>query len=194
VVATGGENPQIICCETAGGRELYRVAARPRLLALEILPDGSLLTAVAGIGQSIVVHDRMTGAEVRRLSPPVPATRKIAISPDGTLVAVAGTKGPESAESTTLIYDLRTGQLRATLPDTGVCCAFNVDGSRLATGRTGTDTVQLWDTSSGELLLVLPGQGQSDTEHLAFSRDGQVLVARQFNEGVRFFDATPRAK
>jgi len=136
----------------------------------------------------------MTGSEVRRLSPPVPVTRKIAISPDGMLAAVAGTKGPESAEAATLLYDLRTGQLRAALPDTGVCCAFNVDGSRLATGRTGNDTVQLWDTSTGELLLVLPGQGQSDTEHLAFSRDGQVLVARDFGEAIRLFDATPRVK
>jgi hypothetical protein len=44
------------------------------------------------------------------------------------------------------------------------------------------------------LLLVLSGQGQSDTQHLAFSRDGDLLVARQQGEGIRVFDATPRAK
>ena len=62
------------------------------------------------------------------------------------------------------------------------------------TGRTGSDTVQLWDTSTGELLLVLPGQGQSDTQQLAFSLDGNLLVARQQGEGTRLFDATPARK
>jgi WD40 repeat protein len=64
------------------------------------------------------------------------------------------------------------------------------DGSRLATGRTGSNTLQLWDTTTGELLLVLPGQGQSETQQVAFSRDGNLLVARQQGEGTRLFDVT----
>jgi WD40 repeat protein len=194
-IATSGDNPQIICWETLSGRELFRSAAPAHLAALELLPDGSLLTSDGpNTGEALVVHDRTTGSEVRRISLSLPFRGQIAISPDGTLAAIAGGKTGDAAQFSTLLYDLRSGQLRATLPDTGRCCAFNLDGSRLATGRTGNDTVQLWDTTTGELLLVIPGQGRSETQHLAFSRDGQLLVARQFNEGIHLFDATPRAK
>src|SRR5262249_6350135 len=123
-----------------------------------------------------------------------PCNGHVAVSADGALLAIAGAKTSDVPQAGTLLYDLRSGQLRAVLPDTGRCCAFSSDGSRLATGRTGNDTVQLWDTSAGELLLVLPGQGQSDTQQLAFSRDGHLLVARQQGEGTRLFDATPRPK
>jgi WD40 repeat protein len=191
-IATGGDHPQIIVWETATSRELHRAAAPAHLAALELLPDGSLLTANdPDVGEALVVHDRTTGSEVRRINLALPFKGQIAISPDGTLAALAGAKSSDAAQYTTLVYELRTGQLRATLPDTGRCCAFNPEGSRLATGRTGNDTVQLWDASTGELLLVLPGPGQSETQQLDFSRDGHVLVARQLGEGTRLFDATP---
>lgn len=194
-IATGGDTPGIICWETASGRQLYRRPADARLAVLEFLPDGSLLTAGASEGgQALVLHDRMTGAEIERIRLALPAGGQIAISPDGTLVAVAGAKSGEAGQLGTLLYEIRSGRLRATLPDTGRCCAFNPDGSRLATGRTGNDTVQLWDATTGELLLVMPGQGQSETQHLAFSRDGQLLVARHVGQALHLFDAAPRTK
>jgi WD40 repeat protein len=194
-IATSGGQPQIICWETASGRERYRANAPARLAALEMLPDGSLLTAMSeDAGGALVIHDRATGSEVRRISLAMPFKGQIAISPDGTLAAVAGAKDGDAVQSGTLLYDLRGGHRRAALPDTGSRCAFNTDGSRLATGRTGSDTLQLWDTATGELLLVLPGQSQSDTKHLAFSRDGNLLVARQEGEGIRIIDATPLLK
>jgi WD40 repeat protein len=194
-IITAAEHPQIICWETAGGRELYRAAGPAHYAILEILPDGSVLTAeTREADKAIVVHDATTGIEVRRIPLAQPCVGNIAVSPDGALVALAGAKDGEAVQFGTLLYDLRTGQLRASLADTGRCCAFNQDGSRLATGRTGNDTVHLWDTSTGELLLVLPGQGQAETELIAFSRDGQVLVARQQGEGSRLFDASPRRR
>jgi WD40 repeat protein len=194
-IATGGDGPQIVVWETASGREVYRIDGPAHIAVLELLPDGALLTALAAdSGDSLVIHDANTGAEVRRIKLAEPFFGHVAISPNGTLAAIAGAKAGDAVQFGTLLYDLRSGELRATLPDTGRSCEFNPDGSRLATGRTGNDTIQLWDTATGELLLVLPGQGQSETQQVAFSRDGNLLVARQQGEGTRLFDATPRRK
>jgi len=194
-IVASGDVPQIVVCDAPSGRELYRITAPPRVDGLELLRDGSLLTAqTRDAGHSLVIHEPTTGTESRRIDLAAPCNGQLAISPGGSVAAIAGARNGDAPQYGTLVYDLRTGQLRATLPDTGRCCAFNSDGSRLATGRTGSDTVQLWDTSTGELLLVLPGQGQSDTQHLAFSRDGHLLVARQQGDGTRIFDATPKQK
>jgi WD40 repeat protein len=55
------------------------------------------------------------------------------------------------------------------------CVAFSPDGKALAAGDS-YDTVCLWQTSTGRILLRLSGHGGSVTS-LAFSPDGKVLAA-----------------
>ncbi len=76
----------------------------------------------------------------------------------------------------TTIWDVRTERLLVTLPSSQVVpndLAFSPDGSRLA--EVDPDgSVRVFDTSSGEELLVL--QGHDDAGEVAFSPDGSMLA------------------
>jgi WD40 repeat protein len=92
----------------------------------------------------------------------------MAFDADGSRIAIG------TADTT--IWDVRTERLLLTLPsrqDVPGALAFSPDGSRLA--EQGPDgTVQLFDTSSGALTLVL--RGQEEAGGVVFSPDGSMLA------------------
>jgi WD40 repeat protein len=92
----------------------------------------------------------------------------MAFDADGSRIAIG------TADTT--IWDVRTERLLLTLPsrqDVPGALAFSPDGSRLA--EQGPDgTVQLFDTSSGALTLVL--QGHDEAGGVVFSPDGAMLA------------------
>jgi len=93
------------------------------------------------------------------------------ISPDGRVVAVP------SGDGFTKLFDAHTGAATATL--TGALLGnhsvgFSLDNQRLAIGGDGMEAVQVWDTSLGQALLTLEGQG-SQFARTGFSRDGRFL-------------------
>ncbi|HET6714470.1 MAG TPA: hypothetical protein VFI59_12270 [Actinomycetota bacterium] len=71
---------------------------------------------------------------------------------------------------------MRTGRLLLTLPssqDPPKDLAFSPDGSRLAEGDPD-GTVRIFDTHSGEEVLVL--RGHDSVDEVAFSPDGSMLA------------------
>jgi WD40 repeat protein len=68
--------------------------------------------------------------------------------------------------------------------------ALSPDGRRLALVGD-RDTIRLWDTSSGEEALALPGHTAS-LRGLAFSPDGHRLASVDSDHVMRLWDATPR--
>jgi WD40 repeat protein len=94
-----------------------------------------------------------------------------ALSPDGTVFAVAGT------DRRVRLVDTATLEHRATLlhHDNVYAAAFSADSKTLATG--GEDgIVRLWNVALGQELLVLEAQ-QVPIRALAFSPDGRTLTS-----------------
>ena len=107
---------------------------------------------------------------------------KIAYSPDGTRLAVAGDIG-------IWLYDAQRGEALDLLTGhTGVVSSvsFSPDGQTLASGSLDR-TIRLWDVSSGRALRTL--QGHTDIVYsVSFSPDGQTLASGSLDRTVRLWD------
>jgi WD40 repeat protein len=114
-----------------------------------------------------------------------------AFSPDGNRVVTAG-----SHDGTARVWDARTGAKLLTLehPKGQVCSAcFSPDGNRILTVSTAEDgKVRLFDTRSGELLMVMPWEDYGSTFYwplpmrsAAFSPDGRRVVVAEPSGKVR---------
>jgi eukaryotic-like serine/threonine-protein kinase len=93
------------------------------------------------------------------------------ISPDGQVVAVP------SGDGFTRLFNAVSGVETATLAGSLLgnhSVGFSPDPQRLAIGSDGMEAVQVWETSLGQKLLTLAGQG-SGFNQTRFSDDGRFL-------------------
>jgi WD40 repeat protein len=181
--------------DTQAGRELWR-KERGFLHAAAFFPDGE--RAVLAYGDPPhhslpAIWNLRTGQVERQLSVPLQQCWGLALSADGTRLALAGIQayGPEA-----VLMDLTTSQVLLRLPDVaGRGLAFSPDGKRLATSHPRNDSVQLWDTETGRLVLVLGGRREEPVQEVIFSLDGRFLAARGGGDGeinlMRIYDAMP---
>ena len=156
-------------------------------------PDGKLLASISE-DKSAKLWDWRTGELLHTLSlenlTGVPTS--LAFSPDGSTVAVAVGGGNVT------LWDATTGQLKRSWSAGQASwyrVAFSPDGRTLATAAEKQKT-QLWDVASGQLQRALGGEpGRDFMMMLAFSPDGQGLVAREGHESqgrhvVRLWNVT----
>jgi RNA polymerase sigma factor (sigma-70 family) len=134
--------------------------------------------------------------------PPV----SLAVSPDGSLVAMRFWPNPEVR-----LRDTATGQVRYTLAQasdrmefgtntltevTGVVFAhlvFSPDGRWLA-GAGSTQQLCLWDVATGALLWQLPPQSGPAIERFAFSANSLCLATLNADQTVTLYDAVSGAQ
>jgi WD40 repeat protein len=160
----------------------------------QYLPDGNLAISTS---KGIKILNAEDGAVIREFTPAEYAGR-IAVSPDGTLIA----------NSSLTLWDIHTGAQVGNLPSrSSEVFAFSPDGKLLASDdEAAHDQVSLWDVLECKLLMKLEderkaslyqvvekdGKGWSGgpprTNALAFSRDGRLLAVASNRTAVEIWD------
>lgn len=171
--------------------------------SLHFTPDGKKL--VAGVGHAVmfggvlpaeaVIWNVATGQQLCAIKGgPLSPEPSLALGPDGATLAMPTNK-------TITLFDLTTGQPRATLEFQGeaqgsaASLAVSADGRLLASGgqrwseRTGKDRryeVTIWELATGKQIATLPGH----TNHIptvAFSPDGSLLASGSWDGTVKLW-------
>jgi WD40 repeat protein len=157
-----------------------RPAARIRLqdgnAGVALRPDGSVLYTT----QPLTIHELVSGKS-RPVPNPEPVER-IAMSPDGRLIAAPGRGG-------LLLLNAATGRLVRRLEgngDLGFFVNFSGDGSRVATVTFDKREALVWDVASGELRARLP-LGESG-EAIDFGSDGSTVYTAGSDSSLRHWD------
>jgi tetratricopeptide (TPR) repeat protein len=184
--------------DTATGR-LHRVVPPMKLFPrrLAFAPDSKTLALVRhehAQRTEIQQWDIATGHEVAAQHDPLPDLRTMVISPDGTVLALAGGDMDPAhrgiAYGKIILWDLVAGQERGRLGghrSVVWSLAFSPDGRTLASG--GFDYLtKLWDTTTGVELATLEGH-QSTVLTAAFAPDGQTLATGSYDQTVKLWSA-----
>ncbi len=155
----------------ATGQETGTIVAKGAM-AILFSTDGQSLYSGSSLG-IITVWNVASGAQIRSMGDTSTEGKRLALSPDGSLLVSAG-----SFDKPMVLWEAATGrQLRTFAGHTGGVnsLAFSPDGKLLASSA-GDVTIKLWDVASGKLLQTLVGHTQAATS-LAFSPDGATLVS-----------------
>ncbi|MBN1935837.1 MAG: WD40 repeat domain-containing protein [Anaerolineae bacterium] len=145
---------------------------------LALSADGTILASSVGNmnDPAAWIWDTATGQRLRVFDQD--SLDGLALSPDGSLVAVGGYR------HWTVVYEVETGQRRHLLNDDGAGArmAFSSNGTRLATA--GSSASSVYDAETGELLLQMPVPDDYVLSALpAWSSDDRLLATGSY-EGV----------
>jgi RNA polymerase sigma factor (sigma-70 family) len=154
---------------------------RPFSWSLAYSPDGGRLAW--GAGAQVLVGDVRDGKKIAYAVKHQGATRAVAFSSDGKLLATSGD------DKVVKLSDAATGQLLRTLEGHKIIVtslAFSPDGKLLATGSgdpldgTGEElsALRLWDVATGKELAKL-GRHAEGVMAVRFSPDGKILYAAE---------------
>jgi WD40 repeat protein len=185
LVASAGYDGTLRIWDVATGRE-QAMLQRPETVFVPLIftPAGGLVWIEDGLVQH---WDPVSGAVCVALPAAVGEAVSMAWSPDGRLLATAGS---DFAHDAARIWELPAGNLRVALPPKPygiVCVAFAASGRVLATGDWGGG-VQLWDSGTGQRIRALSGLS-GWVRALAFSADDTRLAGGDVDGTIKIWDA-----
>jgi WD40 repeat protein len=179
-LAAAARSATVKVWDAATGRELHDFHESAESVAFS--PDARRL-AWAG-PEGLKVREVITGKEMYAVNG---SFYFVLFSPDGSRLIALGSDGVQ-------FLDAATGKEVMALRSRAVhrldLAALSPDGRRLALVGP-RNVIRLWDTSSGEEALALPGHAALVCG-LAFSPDGHRLASADLDGVIRFWDATPR--
>lgn len=195
---------QTLAAATNGGVEVWDLTARKLVarltqttLAFSVAfsRDGKTLAFVDGWGDSVVLWDLESHRELRVLKGNDVPTGSVAFSPDGKILAMAGSAAPGRVE--VAVYNLATGeQTSRNVNGEATSVAFSPDGTSLAFGvnaRQAHGVVQLLDLPSLAGSKTLRGHTDS-VRAVAFSPEGTLLATAGFDRTARLWDLADGAE
>jgi WD40 repeat protein len=192
-------------------RGTLRPAGQPPFTAMTVSDDGKLLAAADGTSVVLwnVSHPERP-VEAGRIIPDA-GPSFVEFAPESRILAVGG-ETVNAEGSAGALYDVadparpqRLGAIGKLLGVSGnhanglTDLAFNHDGTRLATSRSGFgDSTTVWDTSdprSLRRLAVTPSRHQGGTVYaIDFSADGRLLATGSKDNSVAYWRVDPRGK
>ena len=113
--------------------------------------------------------------------------REIAYSPDGKLIAAAGSLG-------TWLYDAESRAKFGLIAGGAYTIAFNPNGDTLATVTSSERTVHLWDVNTQRKVGDLLFPGKRGVTALAHTLDGTTLAAGYGNGDIALWDTETQMK
>jgi RNA polymerase sigma factor (sigma-70 family) len=174
--------------EVATGKEVRRMSRGPERTdhaSLAFTPDGKMLASLGG-GGIVRLEEVATGAELLRSRFPADIMGAIALSADGSQLAVA--TGPNTRK--VFVWEWQAGkaprEIKAS-PRGARSVAFSPDGTVLATGDNGQEGIRLWAVADGRLLRRLGGLDGWGLHQVCFSPDGK-YIAGTSRKGLRLWD------
>jgi WD40 repeat protein len=155
-----------------------------RITALAVSADGRLALS-AGKDRTVSLWDVQTGFELRSFTAFGALVRGLAFSPDGRLLAAAGTNGlghtPAVAGGGVRVWDAESGQELRRIDFEGTPCslAFLPDGQQVLVGDI--DYLRVWELDGPTPVALFPFHGGvfsgEEVRALAVSADGRLALA-----------------
>lgn len=137
----------------------------------------------------IRLEDATTGKHLKTLRGHKDYVNQLAISPDGSLLAVDIFNAPLS------LWDIATGRQLKTLGESGSLGGkfeFSKDGKTFIY-QTSFHGIELWDIATGTLRATL-GKDKREINVLTFSPDAKTFVGANIDGTIRFWDADTGAE
>jgi WD40 repeat protein/DNA-binding SARP family transcriptional activator len=152
---------------------------------VDVYPAGDDILAIAESTRHAILVDPKTAHIVRRITLPVAADSRAAVSRDGHTLAVSGDKGAA------LFEDLRTGQVRNGIGEHAGAAANMVlsPNGQTAASLHPDGAVTIWDVRTGQPRLTLAGHSGPVTDG-AFTPDGRTLYTASLDTSVITWDIT----
>jgi len=154
-----------------------------RVRALAFSPDGTALISACDDEEKLFVWDTATGRLRGRIKGPGLSVWALAVSPDGTRIAV--TNYDPATDLSWSVCDVATGEELAA--GKGMLLAYSRNGRWLAGREADEKTIVVRDTRTYEPITRCVGHTQQ-VHSLAFSPDDQSLVSASSDSTVRLWD------
>ena len=178
---------------TTGTRGRTLTGHTARIKGVTFSPGGNILASWSSHDETTIrLWDVGTGQHKHTLTGHIRVVESAAFSPDGKMLASG------ELDSTVHLWDAVTGKNIRTFTDQHLTnrqmaqstdimtVSFNLDGSRLASGRRD-GLIQLWDVATGQLLQTFSGHIDA-IYSVSFSPDGLSIASTGKDATVRLWD------
>lgn len=191
-IAIIGPENTLRVVDIAAEKELFtrQVPRKPNsgLVSMSFSPDGKKLGWTGEDEKTFALWDIASGKSLLQFRGSPDAVESIRISPDGKLIASAGS-GDDGGSIR--LWDAATGkELRRLTPPTHAndAIVFSPDGKRLATADDFDGIIHLWDVETGKE-ISRTGEHQGFVNSVGFSPDGRAALTGCADRVVRVWDA-----